>query len=229
MRSLARRRGADLGCYEIAVGSLAQTSRRAALTENGGLAGLAACQRACGGGDAQGRRCAACADRHVVDAAARAGLHCLVRSKIRDRAAIRDIGGRIGQSAIVVGQAVADGAEARTTINAISERVGRPGVITEMITDIAATTNLLALNATIEAAGAGEAGFAVVAGEVKQFAQQTSRSIEEIGRHIAEVRAATAGAVAAVDRIGGIDAARRPRRSPAVWPGPRRRCVRSPG
>jgi methyl-accepting chemotaxis protein len=129
----------------------------------------------------------------------------------------------------VVGQAVADGAEARTTINAISERVGRPGVITEMITDIAATTNLLALNATIEAAGAGEAGFAVVAGEVKQFAQQTSRSIEEIGRHIAEVRAATAGAVAAVDRIGGIDAARRPRRSPAVWPGPRRRCVRSPG
>jgi hypothetical protein len=72
-----------------------------------------------------------------------------------------------------------------------------------MIGEIAARTNLLALNATIEAARAGDAGkgFAVVASEVKALASQTARSTEEIGRHIAEVRAATGLSVAAVGRI----------------------------
>ena len=66
--------------------------------------------------------------------------------------------------------------------------------------EIASRTNLLALNATIEAARAGDAGkgFAVVASEVKQLAAQTARSTEEIGRHIAQVRSATADSVAAV-------------------------------
>ena len=72
-----------------------------------------------------------------------------------------------------------------------------------MIGEIAAKTNLLALNATIEAARAGDAGkgFAVVASEVKQLANQTARSTEEIARHIAEVRSATRASVAAVGRI----------------------------
>jgi methyl-accepting chemotaxis protein len=72
-----------------------------------------------------------------------------------------------------------------------------------MIGEIAAKTNLLALNATIEAARAGDAGkgFAVVASEVKGLATQTARSTEEIGRHIAQVRAATGASVAAVARI----------------------------
>jgi methyl-accepting chemotaxis protein len=118
-------------------------------------------------------------------------------------ASIREIGGQVSQSSAVVNQAVAAGTEARSTIETLNERVGRIGAVADMISDIAAKTNLLALNATIEAARAGEAGkgFAVVASEVKQLANQTARSTEEITRHIGEVRTATGASVTAVGRI----------------------------
>jgi methyl-accepting chemotaxis protein len=98
---------------------------------------------------------------------------------------------------------VTAGRETRGTIQALNTNVGRIVAVTELISDIAAKTNLLALNATIEAARAGEAGrgFAVVAGEVKSLANQTARSTAEISRHITEVREATKTAVAAVQRI----------------------------
>jgi methyl-accepting chemotaxis protein len=118
-------------------------------------------------------------------------------------ASIREIGGQVSQSATVVGRAVTAGSETRATMETLNEQVGRIGVVADMISEIAAKTNLLALNATIEAARAGDAGkgFAVVASEVKQLATQTARSTEEISRHIGEVRAATGASVAAVGRI----------------------------
>lgn len=61
--------------------------------------------------------------------------------------------------------------------------------ITEVITEIAARTNLLALNAAIEAARAGEhgRGFAVVAGEVRQLAQRTKSATDDIGQMVREI------------------------------------------
>ena len=118
-------------------------------------------------------------------------------------ASIREIGSQVSQSTIVVGRAVTAGKETRGTIERLNEQVERIGVVADMISEIAAKTNLLALNATIEAARAGDAGkgFAVVASEVKQLATQTARSTAEISRHIGEVRAATNASVAAVSRI----------------------------
>ena len=118
-------------------------------------------------------------------------------------ASIREIGGQVNQSNEVVGRAVTAGSETRAKMEALNEQVGRIGAVADMISEIAAKTNLLALNATIEAARAGDAGkgFAVVASEVKQLATQTARSTDEITRHIGEVRAATGASVTSVRQI----------------------------
>jgi methyl-accepting chemotaxis protein len=118
-------------------------------------------------------------------------------------ASIREISAQVAQSTAIVARAVDAGGEARSTIDALNQRVGRIGTVADMINDIAANTNLLALNATIEAARAGDAGkgFAVVASEVKQLAKQTARCTDEIARHIADVRTTTSAAVDAVFRI----------------------------
>ena len=118
-------------------------------------------------------------------------------------ASIREIGVQVAQSTEVVGRAVAAGHDTRTSIEALNEQVGRIGAVADIISEIAAKTNLLALNATIEAARAGDAGkgFAVVASEVKQLATQTARSTEEIAQHINQVRNATGASVNAVAQI----------------------------
>ena len=94
-------------------------------------------------------------------------------------------------------------ADTGTVVASLSECASRIGEIVGLIESIANQTNLLALNATIEAARAGEAGkgFAVVAAEVKGLATQTAQATEEIGRQIAEMRAATDQAVGAVGEI----------------------------
>ena len=111
------------------------------------------------------------------------------------------------QQVVAIAQAAMGGEQrTRASIEALSAAVGRIGTMAEMIRGIASQTNLLALNATIEAARAGEAGrgFAIVASEVKNLANQTAGATEDINRHIVEIQSATAHAAASVGEIGGI-------------------------
>ena len=109
--------------------------------------------------------------------------------------------------AVRVAQAAAAEAQTATgTVAKLGDSSREIGDVVKVITSIAEQTNLLALNATIEAARAGEAGkgFAVVASEVKDLAQETARATEDISRRIEAIQSDSEEAVAAIARIAEI-------------------------
>lgn len=77
---------------------------------------------------------------------------------------------------------VAATAEVSSTISELAKQAAGITQITRTISDIAEQTNLLSLNASIEAARAGEhgLGFAVVATEVRNLAEESTQSTKEV-------------------------------------------------
>jgi methyl-accepting chemotaxis protein len=84
--------------------------------------------------------------------------------------------------------------------------------ILDVITHISRQTDLLALNATIEASKAGEhgRGFAMVADEVRRFADNTNDSVEDVSSIVKDIkqeveRVVTTASEGASNRKGGRD------------------------
>ncbi|MEO3432754.1 methyl-accepting chemotaxis protein [Inquilinus sp. CAU 1745] len=136
---------------------------------------------------------------------ASAGVQSVSAAASQLAVTVKDITGRMAETASAVGVAVDQARSAEARIVRLSDAADRIGRVVQLIGDIAAQTNLLALNATIEAARAGEAGrgFAVVAGEVKSLAGQTARATEEISGHIAGIQTEMAEAVSAITAVTG--------------------------
>ncbi len=96
--------------------------------------------------------------------------------------------------------------EANNSIMELSSMVEEVKGIVTIITSIAGQTNLLALNAAIEASRAGEAGksFAVVAGEIRSLAEDTSRAAKEITDLISKTTETSSVAVSNINKSSAL-------------------------
>jgi methyl-accepting chemotaxis protein len=120
-------------------------------------------------------------------------------------ASIRELTRQTDLAAETARQAARHVRSTRTDVDGLAVAADKVGAVLAFIEDIAVRTNLLALNATIEAARAGAAGrgFSVVAGEVKNLAEQTQQATQDIAATLQEIRGAAAAVADAVGQIEG--------------------------
>lgn len=119
---------------------------------------------------------------------------------------LNSIGNDIQDGKDISTQAMDLSSEATHNMNMLGTAAREIGQVTGVIKRISVQTNLLALNASIEASTAGEAGmgFAVVAEKIKQFANQSTRSAEDIAQKITDVQQKTQNAIEVIDKVANI-------------------------
>jgi methyl-accepting chemotaxis protein len=88
------------------------------------------------------------------------------------------------------------------SILSLAEQAQAIGEIIASVNEIAEQTNLLALNAAVEAARAGEhgRGFNVVAGEIRNLAEQSKKATVQVRQILGEIQRATSAAVMITER-----------------------------
>ncbi len=153
------------------------------------------------------RTAAGQADDVVASAGAvAASVDTVATGSSQMESAIREISQNASEASRVASQAVDVAENTTRTVGKLGDSSQEIATVIKLINGIAEQTNLLALNATIEAARAGEAGkgFAVVASEVKELAQETARATEDISQRVEAIQADTAGAVEAISQISTV-------------------------
>jgi len=110
------------------------------------------------------------------------------------------------ESRLIAKEATEKATEATGVMKKLGIAAKEIGHVTDVIKKIADKTNLLALNATIEAASAGEAGkgFTVVASEIKDLANQSAESADDIASRIERIQNDTNSAVKVIDNVSDI-------------------------
>jgi len=116
---------------------------------------------------------------------------------------IEHVSHEISQAQNITKQAVGESQAASEMMIKLSSVADEIGSIVSAISDIAEQTNLLALNASIEAARAGDAGrgFSVVAGEVKELANQTTLATHKIRKQVQGIQTESQQATEAMEKI----------------------------
>jgi methyl-accepting chemotaxis protein len=118
-------------------------------------------------------------------------------------ASVSEISSQVHKSNEFVSESVRKVHVADEYANKLESSSSKIKEVIQIIAEISSQINLLALNATIESARAGEAGkgFAVVANKVKNLANQTNKSVEEIAQVIDEMGGVSTDIIRALAEI----------------------------